>query len=558
MSLKKKGVALAAASLAMALSLGACAKSETPTTEGSTAAGDTSSSAPVTTAVGGVVYMNGTEPQNPLIPTSTNEVGGGRILTNLFAGLVYYDETGVTKMDMAESITSEDNLTWTVKLKADQVFSNGDPVDADAFINTWNWAADPANAQLNASWFAIFEGYQEVQDGTATTMSGLVKVDDLTFTMTLTAADPNAVLQLGYSAFYPVPKSGLADMTAFGQNPIGNGPYKLASDTAWQHDVQIELVPSETYKGDRQPHNAGVTYKFYQNTDNAYNDLLAGNLDVLDQIPNAFLENYESDLGAGAVNEPGSTFQSFTIPSRLAHFSGEEGTLRRQALSYAINRQEICDTIFAGSRTPAKEFSSPLMPGWDGNIPGNEVLTYDPEKAKELWAEADAISPWEGTFKIAYNADGPHQAWVDAVTNSIKTVLGIDAEGDPYPTFQASRTAITDRTIQTAFRTGWQADYPSIYNYLYTLYGSEAADGNGSNDGDYKNPEFDAALAAGLTKSDMADAAVEFNKAQEIILRDLPAIPLWYQNISAGYGSAVSNVIFGWDTVPIAYLIEKA
>ena len=119
---------------------------------------------------------------------------------------------------------------------------------------------------------------------------------------------------------------------------------------------------------------------------------------------------------------------------------GEEGKLRRQAISMAINRDEITNVIFAGTRTPAHDFTSPVIDGYSEDLDGTDVLKYNPDEAKKLWAEADAISPWDGTFKIAYNADGGHQGWVDAVSNSIKNVLGIDASGDPYPTFAEART----------------------------------------------------------------------------------------------------------------------
>src|SRR5690606_27093485 len=118
--------------------------------------------------------------------------------------------------------------------------------------------------------------------------------------------------------------------------------------------------------------------------------------------------NFESDLGDRAVNQPAAIFQSFTIPERLEHFSGEEGNLRRQAISMAINRKEITDVIFQGTRTPASDFTSPVIDGWTDSLEGSEVLDFNEEKAKELWAEADKISPWSGTFQIAYNADGGH------------------------------------------------------------------------------------------------------------------------------------------------------
>ena len=93
----------------------------------------------------------------------------------------------------------------------------------------------------------------------------------------------------------------------------------------------------------------------------------------------------------------------------------------------AINRDEITDVIFEGTRTPAHDFTSPVIDGYSEDVPGSDVLLYNEDEAKAKWAEADAISPWDGTFQIAYNADGGHQEWVDAVANSIKNVLGIDA-----------------------------------------------------------------------------------------------------------------------------------
>ncbi|NKF34168.1 ABC transporter substrate-binding protein, partial [Pseudomonas sp. BGM005] len=81
-----------------------------------------------------------------------------------------------------------------------------------------------------------------------------------------------------------------------------------------------------------------------------------------------------------------------------------------------------------------------------------------------------------------------------------------------------------DRSITTAARSGWQADYPGLYNFLGPLY----ATGAGSNDGDYSNPEFDDLIKAGISNPD-ADAQIEdFTKAQEVLFQDLPAIPLWY------------------------------
>lgn len=544
MNLKRAWLAVPAV---LALSLGACSSGgsgDQSADQSGAASGETASS-------GGVILANGTEPQNPLIPANTNEVGGGRIIDLVFAGLVYYDTEGNVKNDVAESIETEDSKVYTIKLKADQKFSDGTPVTAASFVDAWKLGAADGG-MLSVNFYEPIEGSDDTGAGD---LSGLEVIDDTTFTVTLKRAEPDFPLRLGYSAFYPLPQSTLDDVAAGGENPVGNGPYMLAAEGSWAHNEKIDLVPNPEYTGDNKAQNGGVTFIFYAEADAAYNDLLANNLDVLDQIPDSAIDLFEEELGDRAINQAGAVIQTFTIPERLAHFGGEEGQLRRQAISMAINREEIVDTIFGGTRSVAVDFTSPVVAGFNDSVPGSEILKFDPEKAKELWAEADAISPWEGSFELAYNGDGPHEAWVTAVTNQIKNNLGIDAKGKAYPTFAELRTDVTDRSIETAFRTGWQADYPSAFNFLSPLY----ATGAGSNDGDYSNPAFDTLLTEAATAllDDPAAAEAKMAEAQTILFEDLPATPLWYQNGFGGFSENVDNVVFNWKTVPEYQSITK-
>jgi len=238
----------------------------------------------------------------------------------------------------------------------------------------------------------------------------------------------------------------------------------------------------------------------------------------------------------------------------LPHFSGEEGRLRRLALSAAINRPQICRQIFAGTRSPARDFTARSLPGFDPNLPGNDVLDFNPERARQLWAQANAISAWSGRYAIAYNADSAHQDWVDAVANSIKNVLGIDAAGAPQPTFAGFRTQITNRTIDTAFRAGWQGDYPSMVEFLAPLFGT----GSGSNDVGYSSREFDAALAAAEAAPNLPESAVLTNVAQRILLHDMPTVPLWDNIAVVGWSSAVHGVTVTWNGLPDYENIVKA
>lgn len=503
-----------------------------------------------------VVIINAGEPQNPLIPTNTNDSNGGRVVDRLFAGLTSYDANGTPSLEVAQSIETADNVNYRIILKPGWTFSDGTPVTAHSFVNAWNYGALATNAQLQQSFFSPISGFDELAAAKpiAHTMSGLQVVDEHEFTVRLKAPTIDFELRLGFSPFYPLPDAAFKDMTAFGQHPVGNGPYQLADGPAWLHNVKIELVPNPGYHGNRIPRNKGLRFVLYANLDTAYADLLSSNLDVLDSIPPSLLPVYRRDLGDRAITAPAAVNQTLDTPLRLPHFGGQEGRLRRLALSAAINRPQICQQIFSGTRAPARDFTASSLPGYDPDIAGNDALNFDPDRARRLWTQADAISKWTGQYAIAYNADGGHQDWVDAVANSIKNVLGIDAVGAPQPTFAGFRTQITNRTITTAFRAGWQGDFPSLLEFLQPLF----VTGAGADDVGYSNPDFDAAMAAAERAPNLPQSYALANAAQRILLADMPVVPLWYTISVAGRSSAVSGVTLTWNGLPDYEHIVKA
>ena len=502
-----------------------------------------------------IISTNGTEPQNPLIPTNTTEVGGGKITDLIFAGLVSFDAKGAPVLDQAESITpNADNSEWTVKLKPGLKFTDGTAVTSDSFIKAWNYGAQFSNKQGASYFFENIKGYNAEKDSE---LSGLKKVSDTEFTVALNAPESDFQLRIGYTAFVPLPEAAFKDMKAFGESPVGNGPYKFATANAWTHNQGIQLVKSDSYAGPRVPKNGGVNVKFYTTQDAAYADVQGKNLDILDQIPSSAFKTFAGDFPDSNVNQSAAIFQSFTIPQYLEHFKpGEEGELRRQAISMSIDRDAITDKIFEGTRAPAKDFTSPVLSGWDTwgkGLAGNDVLSYNADKAKELWAKADAISKYDGTFTISYNADGDHQTWVEAVTNSISETLGIKSEGKSYPAFKQLLDDEDKDAMTGAFRSGWQADYPAAYNFLAPLYQT----GAGSNYGRYTNTEVDGFLKAGAAAGSAEEAQGDYNKAQEILVKELPVVPLWYSNVQSVWNPTLKNVQIGWNSVPLYNEITK-
>ncbi|QIS17292.1 peptide ABC transporter substrate-binding protein [Nocardia terpenica] len=502
-----------------------------------------------------IVTVNGGEPQNPLVPTNTNENMGGRVVDRLFAGLKYYDVDGKAYNEVAQSIDTTDRQHYKITIKPDWKFSDGTPVTAKSFVDAWNYGALGTNAQLQNWAFANIAGYDEVsaKTPTAQTMSGLKVIDDHTFTVDLKQPSIDFEMELGFAPFYPLPESAYKDMKAFGADPIGNGPYKFASPDAWQHNVKIDLVPNPDYHGGRPAKNKGLRFVMYQSYDTAYADLQAGNLDALDIIPDTAMSSYKKDLGDRAISKPIAYNQHIGIQSTVPHFGGQEGVLRRKAISMAINRPQIADNIFHGARVPAQDFTAATLPGFKANLPGADVLKFNPDEAKKLWAQADAISPWSGTYQIAYNSDGGHQAWIEAVANSVKNVLGIDAVGTPYPTFKNIRDEINAKTIGKAFRYGWQGDYPSIFEFLTSLY----LTGSATNDTAYSNPDFDRLLAQAQAAPTPDQSYAIVQQAQETLFKDMPDIPVFDYNVAAGVSDKVKNAKVNWSGLFDFENIEK-
>ncbi|MDY7557159.1 MULTISPECIES: ABC transporter substrate-binding protein [unclassified Cryobacterium] len=497
-----------------------------------------------------IISTNGSEPQNPLITTNTTETGGGKIMTSIYAGLVSYDAKGEAKNEVAKSISADDAQHWTITLNTGWKFTNGEAVTSKSFVDAWNYGAKMSNAQGASSFFSNVEGYSEEAD---TELTGLKVVDDSTFTVALSTPQADFPLTLGYTAFMPLPSVAFTDMAAFGENPIGNGPYMLAKTGAWEHNVKIELKTNPDYKGLRTPANGGLSIVFYSSLDSAYADAQGGNLDVLDAVPDAAFANYQTDFPERFVNQPAAIFQAFNMPYYLEHWSGEEGKLRRAAISMAIDRDEITKVIFQGTRTPATDFTSPVIPGYTDALKGSDVLKFNKEEAVKDWAAADKISPYTGTFDIAYNSDGGHAAWVDAVANSIKNTLGINAVGKPYATFKAALADRKAKTLTGATRAGWQGDYPGMFNFLAPLYQTGAS----SNYEAYSSAEFDGLLKQGSAAKTVDDSTALYQKAQEVLLKDLPTVPLWYSNAVGVWSDKTQNVVFGWDGVPLYNEITK-
>ncbi len=494
---------------------------------------------------GGEIVAAGCTPENPLVAGNTGETCGGDVLDVMTAKLIHYNaETAEPEMDIAESIETEDNQNFTVKLKKGYKFHDGTEVKAKNFVDAWNYTAYGPNAQQGSYFFEPIEGYADLQcsgegedpcagsgKAKAEKLSGLEVVDDHTFTIKTTQKVSNLPLRLGYTAFAPQPDAFFEDPEAFGEAPIAAGPYKFDS---WDKNKAIKLSQFDDYSGEFGGKAEKITFQIFKEQEAAYTALLAGEIDIVDAVPaNALVgDKYKSDLGDRQLSQPNSTSQwigmNYNIDKKLANEDV------RHAISMAIDRETIVKQIFNNAFEPSTGVVSPVVDGFEKGQCG-EYCEYNPEKAKELLEKGGG---YDGKLTLTYNGDGGHKEWTEAVCNSIKNTLEIDCVATPTVDFATMLTKLGENELEGLWRMGWVMDYPSIENYLAPIFAKGAA----SNYYQYNNPEFEKLLSEGAAAEDPAEANAKYQEAERVMLEDMPAIPLWYGKTILGWSEDLEGV----------------
>nr|WP_285187100.1 ABC transporter substrate-binding protein [Rhodococcus sp. MEB041] len=481
------------------------------------------------------------QPENPLVPGNTTESEGNQVLKALFSPLVTYnDETSEVEYDgVAESVESDDQKNWTIKLKPDWTFHDGTPVNAKSYVDAWNYTALSTNAFGASYFFENVVGYDDLQaaDGaepSATAMSGLEAVDDSTIRVEL--KEPFAIypVTLGYSAFSPLPEAFFTDPDAFGRRPIGNGPFKADED--FVEGQGITLTKYDDYKGPDAAQAQGVQFKVYTELSTGYTDVQAGGLDIMLDLPSDAWATARDQFGDRYGERARPDITSLGFPTYDPRFSDPRV---REAFSMAIDRKAITEAIFTNTRTPATSFGSPVVDGYRDDACGAKCeLNVDQANALLDQAGFDRSQPVD----LWFNAGAAHDTWMTAIGNQLRTNLGVDyvLRGDLQ--FAQYLPLQDSKGMTGPFRSGWIMDYPSLYNFLSPLYSIPATPPAGSNYVFYNNPDFDAALSAGNNAASTGEATTEYQRAEDILIRDLPATPLFYGLNQAVWSERVDNV----------------
>lgn len=455
-------------------------------------------------------------------PYNLQESEGTQVGHVLFDSLVEWDwDKSDVKAKAAESWEiNDDNTVFTFHLK-DAKFHNGDPVTAESFKRGWQRLVDPSMATPGEIGYHLSPvvGYDEMAQGSAKEISGLTCPDDKTFVVTLSAPMADFLAVCCHPGLAPVPQAAIDDPDSFLLAPIGNGPFMM--DGKWESGQYINVKRFEDYYGDKPALDA-INFSIQKDPKTAYSELEAGNMDFC-QIPTGRIQELSEKFG--------KSVDGYTIsPSRQALLGAEASVYflavnledetmankdLRHAMSLAINRQNIVDTLFESGREPADNVFPPIIDKKGGSW---EFAEYDPEKAKQIIDEKGLAGT---TVKLSYNSGGGHEDIMSCIQADLQTV-GLTVEQDTKE-WAAYLQGLTDGSFQLG-RMGWIADYPTLDNFIYPNFYS-TADNNFSR---YNNPEVDAAIDAARAIADEDERKDAYRKINQMVADDMPIIPIMF------------------------------
>jgi len=528
---KVLAVALAVAMVASIAGLGGCAPKETTSEQPAT--DQPKKGGTLAYYVGDIAYID---------PYNTQESEGTQVEQSIFDSLTAFDPLDPEKVvpAAAESWESnEDATVWTFKLNPNGKFSDGTSVTANDFIYAWNRIANTKtkNTSTNEPDPSVLSYHLASIKGTDDSgnsdegISGLKAVDDLTLEVTLKYSYADFEYVVGHPALAPVPaklvEEGVdynGEKVAYGDMPVGNGPFKMSEP--WKRDQYIKVVQNENYYGDK-PYIDGIDFKIFKDPNTAYTEFEAGNLDFT-QIGEGKIKDASAKYG---VSENGYTVN----PGKQTLLGAENGVYYlvanlkdkdmqnkdlRKAISYAINRQAICDLALEGTRDPADNIIPPGIAGYQAGVWAD--AKYDIEAAKKSLADA-GYPEGKGApeITITYNNDGGHEKIMQLVQADLQAIgLKVKFDTADFPNTLKKYDA---GSFQIG-RLGWQADYPIMDNFLYSLFVTDGGDNKSA----YTNDAVDKGLAEARATIDGAARIAKFQEVDKTIGADLPVVPVMF------------------------------
>ncbi len=473
----------------------------------------------------GVLHVAiGAEPRDldPHLVTAFTDM---QVVLAFFEGLVAVDE--VTSRPVPATAerwdVSDDGLTWTFHLRPDLKWSDGTPLTAETFRDSYLRALTPSLGSEYAYVLYPIRGAAAFNSGETSDPSslGVSAPDPQTFVISLEQPTPMLASILTLPVAFPAPlhvvaqHGGLTDRSNRWTRPesiVGNGPFRI---TTWEPQSQI--------RGDRNPHfreadNVGLNGVAFYPFENAVSQEAAfrsGQLHLTSEVPLTKISAYREESPELLRIDPFvlTGFMRFN----LTHPPMDDVRVRR-ALALSINRQALADSVLKGGESPADRLTPPNTAGYTAEA----TFGYDPATARQLLAAA-GFPRGEGfpDLEIMSRSREINQSILEAVQQIWRTELGIELN----IAMKEQRVWLDDEThlnydISNA---RWIGDYVEPYTFLELFLSY-----SGNNNTGWANADYDALLRQAAAESDEATRYALYQQAEALLVADTPIAPIYH------------------------------
>jgi oligopeptide transport system substrate-binding protein len=480
---------------------------------------------------GGIFKMaTGTNPPD-LNPVHAADTASSRVIYQMFEMLVDLDTEGEIVPNLAEDWSiSPDGKVYTFYLRKGVRFhattegntptaNGGREVKADDWVWTFNHICDPDTNSERAYFIDMIKGYRDYSEGRSDSLAGVSATDDYTLRIELEYPFSPFIAVLAYDTFVVLPREDVEKWgDDFNFHPVGTGPFKFEE---WVQDDRIVLSRNEDYwrtdaNGNRLPYLDGIEFKIINDLTMQWTEFTLGNYHSIESVDDPYYSEAKQKYADSYFERPQMGTYFYGMNVNLEPFTDKRV---RQALNYAVDREGLIELVRNGRATPAKGV---LPPGMFGYNPDLEGYSYNPDKARQLLAEAGYSDGLK--VMLQYNTDDTQRRIAEALQQQLRQV-GIEMElrgVDP-----GAHLDSIERGEIALFRLGWVIDYSDPDNFLYVLFNSNNF-GSGGNYSMFSNAEVDRLTNAARVENDPEARRRMYQEAERIIVDEAPWLFIYH------------------------------
>ncbi len=503
---------IGAAVLVSALALAGCSSTSSSGSQSNDSAA-ASSSAPVS---GGTLTVGRTAAVTALDPATQITANNAFAIDKIFESLVSFDENGTIIPWLASAYTiSDDGLSYTFTIRDGLKFSTGTEVTADDVVFSLN-------------------RHLQLGDDSPLPLSGpidaITATDPHTVTITLTSAYTPLLSELANfsNGIYPANFGGVGEEEFF-EKPVGTGPFTLDQ---WDPNGDISFTKNANYWQDGKPYVDSLVYKLVTDDTQLQQQLQAGQLDVIDDVPYANVDTLKANSSVSVDTNKSWAIEQIFFNTTNQYFSDEHV---RRAIAQAIDRDGIVNAVTFGTATVANSLIPPTIE-YSASDEGY-ALGYDLDAAKQELAE----SAYPDGFAVTLSIKSGNSALAQEaqIVQQSLSQLGITVEIETLDSATFSSKVYTDYNYDFMINSG-QSDSPDPDGLV-----SFQADPDGFSHSYwtfYTNDDVTALLTKGRATADGDERKQIYLDIQKTMAEEVPYIPLYYTSVIKATTSTVNGL----------------